>query len=297
MSSQSELETQITSAYAHPTNYKLHRDLLKNLRQSKARRSDVVVKFGEKLIASHVGLLGNDVWDVYEQVLIAALDCGRVELAQQYLTKLNSQFPTSTRVKRLRGMILEAQGKLKEADQLYRQIIETEPTDSLVMKRQIAVQKEMGNVEMACTMLDTYLTIWMADAEAWLELAHLRTTLGQYSQAAFCYEELILAYPASHAHFTKYAELLYTMGGIENFRLARKYFAHSLELNDGATNTRALWGLCATALAIASAKGGKGAKEEGYEVNEWVEKQILEVYKNSDKLPLVKATLKKMIVT
>lgn len=38
-------------------------------------------------------------------------------------------------------------------------------------------------------------------------------------------------------------------------------------------------------------------KEDGQELNEWAEKQILQVYKNSDKLPLVKATLKKMIVT
>jgi len=296
MSSLSELEAQIAKAYENPTNWKLHKELLKSLRQNKSRRSDVVVKFGEKLLASHGGILGHELWDVYEQVLIAALDCGRIGLAQQYLTKLNNQFKNSARVQRLRGMIMEAEGKLKEADQLYRQLVENDPTDSLSMKRQIAVQKSMGNLENACTMLDTYLTIWMADSEAWSELAHLRTTLGQYAQASFCYEELILAYPTSHAHFTKYAELLYTMGGIENFKLARKYFAHSLELND-ASNARALWGLCATILAISSAKGGKGAKEEGQEVGEWVEKQLLEVYKNSDKLPVVKATLKKIIVT
>lgn len=52
-----------------------------------------------------------------------------------------------------------------------------------------------------------------------------------------------------------------------------------------------------TVLAIASSRGGKGAKEDGQEISEWVEKQILEVYKNSDKLPLIKATLKKLIVT
>jgi tetratricopeptide (TPR) repeat protein len=295
MSSQSELDTQIASAYTHESNWKLHKELLKNLRQNKSRRSDVVVHFGEKLLSSHSGSLGHEVWDVYEQVLIAALDCGRIELAEQYIAKLTRQFSNSTRVQRLQGMLLEAQGQWKEADQLYRRILEREPTDSLAMKRQIAVQKGLGNLEAACTLLDSYLTIWMADSEAWLELAHLRTTLGQYSQASFCYEELILAYPASHAHFTKYAELLYTMGGIENFKLARKYFAHSLELNN-ATNTRALWGLCATVLAIASAKGGKSLKDDGQEVGEWVEKQILEVYKNTDKLPVVKAALKKMIV-
>lgn len=60
MSSHSELEAQIANAYAHPTNWKLHKELLKTLRQTKARRSDVVVKFGEKLLDSHSGVLGNE---------------------------------------------------------------------------------------------------------------------------------------------------------------------------------------------------------------------------------------------
>ena len=60
MSSQNELETQIANAYSHPTNWKLHKDLLRSLRQNKSRRSDVVVKFGETLLASHTGGLGND---------------------------------------------------------------------------------------------------------------------------------------------------------------------------------------------------------------------------------------------
>lgn len=52
-------------------------------------------------------------------------------LLQQYATKLNAQFPNSVRVRRLRGMLLEAQGKWKEADFLYRQILEQDPTDSV----------------------------------------------------------------------------------------------------------------------------------------------------------------------
>lgn len=291
----SELEALIADLRAHPSSWKLQRELLKQLRATRQRRSDLVVEYGERLLASHSGKLGQEVWDVYEQVLLGALDCGRIDLAQQYILKLHNQFQDSTRVRRLKGMLFEAQGKWKEADILYRQILEIDPTDTLVMKRQIALQKGMGNLDTACALLDTYLSIWMADTEAWLELAHLRMALGQYSQATFCFEEIILANPLSHAHYTKYAELLYTMGGMENFRLARKYFAYSLELND-ATNTRALWGLCITILAMASAKGGKNAKEEGQELYEWAEKKVLDVYKNSDKLPIVHATLKKLSV-
>jgi len=290
----SELDTLISNVQAHPTNWKLQKDLLKQLRQSKQRKSDLVLKYGESLLENHAGSLGSEVWDVYEQVTLGALDCGKTNLALSYINKLNKQFPQSLRVQRLKGMLLEAEGRWKEADIIYRQMLELDPTDAMVMKRQIAIQKGMGNLEAACTMLDTYLTVFMADTEAWLELTQLRTTLGQYAQAAAGCEELILAYPMSHAHHTRYAELLYTMGGAENFKLARKYFAHSLELNS-ASNARALWGLSATTLAQATVKGGKSSKEDG--LTEWAEEKILQMYTNSDKLPIVRATLKKLNVT
>ena len=56
----SETEALISNAYAHPTNWKLHKELLRNLRSTKLRRSEVVVQFGEKLLASHTSVLGNE---------------------------------------------------------------------------------------------------------------------------------------------------------------------------------------------------------------------------------------------
>lgn len=39
----------------------------------------------------------------------------------------------------------------------------------------------------------------------------------------------------------KLAEVLYTQGGYDNYKMARKYYAHALELNPD--NLRALYGL------------------------------------------------------
>lgn len=56
----SEVEELIAKAQAQPTNWKLHKEVLKSLRQSRIRRSDVVVNLGEKLLASHTGVLGHE---------------------------------------------------------------------------------------------------------------------------------------------------------------------------------------------------------------------------------------------
>lgn len=51
------------------------------------------------------------VWTVYEQVCIAALDCDRLETSRKCVKLLDARFPNSSRVKRLAGMNLEADGK------------------------------------------------------------------------------------------------------------------------------------------------------------------------------------------
>jgi len=121
-------------------------------------------------------------------------------------------------------------------------MLEQDPTDSFVMKRQICIQKASGNITKAIELINRYLSVFMADETAWAELADLYLSLQQYKQAAFCYEELILCSPyTSHIHL-RYAEILYSIGGTDNYRTARKYFAYSLELNPN--SVRSMIGLC-----------------------------------------------------
>jgi len=279
----------------HPTNWGVIKEMLHYLRHTKIRRSDLVVKYGAKLV-QNISSLGDEAWDVCEQIFLAALDYNQIDLAKECIEKLDRQFPASTsmRVGRLKGMLLEAECKFTEADAAYRAIVTNDPTDSISMKRMIAIRKAQGDIKTAITLLATYLEIWMADTEAWLELASLHVSQLQYKEAAFCYEELILTAPQNYLFYLKYAEILYTIGGVENYKTAKKYFAHSLELNDK-TNARSLWGICACNLAISSASKAKQQdKEEGIEIFEWASKKLRDIYGGTDKLPIVEGAIQKL---
>uniref|UniRef100_A0AAZ3PDC7 ER membrane protein complex subunit 2 n=1 Tax=Oncorhynchus tshawytscha TaxID=74940 RepID=A0AAZ3PDC7_ONCTS len=57
------------------------RDKLRKWREDNHRNSEQIVDVGEELINEHASKLGDDIWIIYEQVMIAALDCSRDDLA------------------------------------------------------------------------------------------------------------------------------------------------------------------------------------------------------------------------
>uniref|UniRef100_A0AAR2LWT9 ER membrane protein complex subunit 2 n=1 Tax=Pygocentrus nattereri TaxID=42514 RepID=A0AAR2LWT9_PYGNA len=57
------------------------RDKLRKWREENYRNSEQIVDVGEELINEHASKLGDDIWIIYEQVMIAALDCSRDDLA------------------------------------------------------------------------------------------------------------------------------------------------------------------------------------------------------------------------
>ena len=74
-----------------------------------------------------------------------------------------------------------------------------------------------------------------------------------YSQAGHCYEEVLLHQPHNVAIHVQYADLLYTLGGPSNQRLAQTHYAAAIKLSQGA-NMRALFGVCACAAQLSNAK-------------------------------------------
>src|SRR5690606_16439950 len=87
--------------------------------------------------------------------------------------------------------------------------------------------------------LNDYLSEYMSDPDAYQELLNIYLDQNEYKKAAFCAEELILSNPHNYLYMLQYAEILYTMG---DYKLARKYFCESLNLNKE-NNMRALYGL------------------------------------------------------
>jgi hypothetical protein len=87
----------------------------------------------------------------------------------------------------------------------------------------------------------------------WVDLSNMYAALGDFTNAAFCMEEVLLAAPQDAAVMCRLAELLCSAAAtssstpdmrVASLRNARKYFSHALVLKpDG--NIRALHGLAA----------------------------------------------------
>uniref|UniRef100_A0A7N8Y6S4 ER membrane protein complex subunit 2 n=1 Tax=Mastacembelus armatus TaxID=205130 RepID=A0A7N8Y6S4_9TELE len=230
------------------------KDKLRKWREDNCRNSEQIVDVGEELISEHASKLGDDIWIIYEQVMIAALDCSRDDLALTCLQELRKQFPDSHRVKRLAGMRLEALERYDEASKHYDAILQDDPTNTAARKRKISILKAQGK-----------------NSEAIREL-------NDYGKAAFCLEELMMTNPHNHLYCEQYAEVKYTQGGLENLELSRKYFAQALRLNN--RNMRALFGLYMSASHIAaSPKVSAKVKKDNMKYAAWAATQINRAYK------------------
>ncbi|KAJ7985123.1 hypothetical protein DPEC_G00348810 [Dallia pectoralis] len=253
------------------------RDKLRKWREENHRNSEQIVDVGEELINEHASKLGDDVWIIYEQVMIAALDCSRDDLAWTCLQELKKQFPGSQRVKRLGGMRLEALEKYEDAGKQYDSILQEDPTNTAARKRKISILKAQGKNSDAIGELNEYLELFVGDQEAWHELSDLYINEHNYGKAAFCLEELMMSNPHNHLYCEQYAEVKYTQGGLENLELSRKYFAQALKLNN--RNMRALFGLYMSASHIAaSPKVNAAMKKANVKYAAWAANQINRAY-------------------
>ncbi|KDO40303.1 hypothetical protein CISIN_1g022205mg [Citrus sinensis] len=215
------------------------------VKKLKVRRPDKVLRHGLSILndPKKRSALGPDVWTLYEQVSIAAMDCQCLDVAKDCIKVLQKQFPESKRVGRLEGILLEAKGLWAEAEKAYSSLLEDNPLDPVLHKRRVAIAKAQGNFPTAIEWLNKYLETFMADHDAWRELAEIYVSLQMYKQAAFCYEELILSQPTVPLYHLAYADVLYTLGGVDNILLAKKYYASTIDLTGG-KNTKALFGIC-----------------------------------------------------
>ncbi|KMZ57720.1 Tetratricopeptide repeat protein [Zostera marina] len=269
------------------------------VRKLKLRRSDKVLKYGLQILKDSKARskLGGEEWTLYEQVAIAAMDCHCFSVAKDCVKSLQKKFPESLRVGRLEGMLLEATGSWEAAEKAYDRLLEDNPLDQVLLKRKASLAKSQGNTSASVEILNKYLEIFMADYDAWRELAELYVSQQMYKQAAFCYEELILCQPTVPLHHLAYAEVLYTMGGLENLQTAKKYYASTIDLTGG-KNTRALFGICMCTVAINQVTKGRNKEEkDGSELQSLAAGVLVKEYKQKapkNLAPLLTTTLKNM---
>ncbi|KAK4273550.1 hypothetical protein QN277_021930 [Acacia crassicarpa] len=266
------------------------------VRKLKLRRSEKVLRHGLSILndPKKRSSLGPDEWTLYEQVVVAAMDCQHLDVAKDCIKVLQKRFPESKRVGRLEAMLLEAKGLWDEAEKAYTSFLEDNPVDQIIHKRRVAMAKAQGNISGAIERLNKYLEIFMADHDAWRELAELYVSLQMYKQAAFCYEELIISQPTLPLFHLAYADVLYTLGGLENLQTAKKYYASTIDLTGG-KNTRALFGICLCTSAISQLTKGKSKEDKDKSQVQSLAVKVLEKdYKQRapDKLPQVTTALK-----
>lgn len=152
------------------------------------------------------------VWNLQEQIAIAAIDLNDLPTAESILSKLQKQFPKSTRVQRLQGMIFESQGKFDDALQIYDSILKDNVADIFVRKRKVCVYKAKNDVPKMIEAINQVLQFFPAEVGCWLELGELYLNMNDYEASKHCYEELILLEPRN-AHFhCRLAEILYSIG-------------------------------------------------------------------------------------
>lgn len=268
------------------------------VRKLKLRRSDKVLKFGLSILnePKKRSALGPEEWTLYQEVAVAAMDCQCLDVAKESIKVLQKKFPESKRVGRLEAMLLEARGFWEEAEKAYSSLLEDNPMDQIIHKRRIAIAKAQGNTTVAIESLNKYLEIFMADHDAWRELAEIYVSLQMYKQAAFCYEELILSQPLVPLYHLAYADVLYTLGGLENLQTAKKYYASTIDLTGG-KNTRALFGVCLCTSAIGQLTRSRNRDEkEGSELQSLSAMALEKDYKqrSPSKLSLLSNTLKSL---
>ncbi|KAF1777110.1 Tetratricopeptide repeat [Phytophthora cactorum] len=226
-------------------------ELLHYVRKEKLRESQAVASVGKLLVTKHSWGLGDELWGVYEQTFIAALDLHDDELAETCLKALQTKFPGSSRVARLEGMQLEQRGEFAKALALYAELLEANPANALVLKRKIAVLKAQKKTADVITALNEFLRSFGTDQAAWAELGETYLSMGAYRYAAFCYEELVLLNPMDAISHSRLGDIYSTIGGLDNL----------LTLNKK-QNLRAYFALVTCTKAIAAQRGYRADQDD-----------------------------------
>lgn len=116
-----------------------------------------MVQIYEFCLADRMKKLGAERLVVLEQVFIAALDCGRISLAEDCIRVLIIEFPESLRIMKHRAMLLEALERYDDALDVLENIIKKDETNAAARKRKVAILKAKGLVAEAIKELCDYL--------------------------------------------------------------------------------------------------------------------------------------------
>ncbi|KAF8336347.1 uncharacterized protein EI90DRAFT_2864016, partial [Cantharellus anzutake] len=213
---------------------------LETYRSHNVRSSEEVFNKGRAIIQAK-GSMGSESWEFLEQLAFAALDIGQTSFAEQCIQQLDSKFPGSPRVDRLKGLRLEALGNYDDALTLYESLIESDPTNVPIWKRKISALRSVGRIQLATEELIKYLDAFYGDHEGWLELADIYASNAQYDPSLASLSHVLLLVPQNPFYVLQAGETAYTARDVP---LALKFFLRVVEMAPtGGPSTRGWYGV------------------------------------------------------
>jgi tetratricopeptide (TPR) repeat protein len=171
--------------------------------------------------------MGEEGWAFLEQLALAAIDVGRLDVADRCLRLISDKFPNSPRVDCLAGIYLEATQSAEVALSYYHDRLNEDPANAGIWKRKISVLRRMGKVDKAIDELSQFLDTFYTDVEGWLELADLYSTCNQYTYALQSLSHVLLLAPQNPFYVLQAAEIAYTAADIP---LSIKMFLTAVEM-------------------------------------------------------------------
>ncbi|PAV17801.1 TPR [Pyrrhoderma noxium] len=203
--------------------------LLANSRRKASSNSIASTSSGSSILASSgISSLEEDsAW--IEQLALAAIDVGRLDIADECIEALAEKFPGSPRVVVLVGIRKEASLPAESALAYYEELLAEDETNAAAWKRKIVVLRRLGDVTKAVDELTTYLDTYYTDVEGWLELADIYATCGQFDSSLRSLQHVLLLAPQNPFYVLHAAETAYTASDVP---LAAKFFLGVIDMTD-----------------------------------------------------------------
>ncbi|KAN0094500.1 hypothetical protein V8E55_002787 [Tylopilus felleus] len=206
-------------------------DQLATYRTQNTRASQDIFQKGALVLEKNALFkMGDESWAFLEQLALAAIDVGRLDVADQCLRMINDKFPGSPRVDCLTGIRMEATETPDIALKYYAELLEADPTNAAVWKRRISIFRRTGKIDKAVHELSQFLDTFYTDVEGWLELADIYATSNQYEHSLQSLMHALLLAPQNPFYVLQAAETAYTAGDLA---LAIKMFLMVVDMTDG----------------------------------------------------------------
>jgi len=228
-------------------------------RANNSRESQDTFQKGLIVLKSGASIkLGDEGWAFLEQLALAAIDVGRLDIADQCLKQLGEKFPNSSRVDVLAGIRMEATESPTLVLGYYDELLRADSANAAIWKRRISVLRRMDKIDKAVEELNEYLDTFYTDAEGWMELADIHSSCHQYTYALQALSHALLLSPQNPFTFLQFAETAYSSGDVP---LALKMFLVVIDMSEEEADAiplgisvRAWWGtkLCARQLVTLS---------------------------------------------